>query len=203
MPSYKLIDDCNVQVALWQITESEQELMDLVGLDLSNQYSYPRRRMERMAIRALLNYLNHLEPVQYHQNGRPYFTDTEYNISISHAGKFVAVALSKDQNVGVDVENINRNYTSIARKYLSPNELSWINLGHKQSMALSWCIKEAVFKLPWVDFKCFTSDIEIRKFEKLNDHGEVTVEAIDQKSVHSVLLKYLFFDEYCLSWVSH
>jgi len=201
MSFYKLIEDKDIQIALWKITETEQELMDLVGLDLSNEYTYPRRRIERMTIRALLNHLNHYDQVQYHQNGRPYFSNKDLNISISHAGRMVAVAFSKSQHVGVDVENVNRNYKTIAKKYLTQNELNWIDINHQQSMSLAWCIKEAIYKLPWVDFKCFTTDIDIKQFEELRNQGEIGVEVIDQKSVHAISPKYLFFDEFCLAWV--
>lgn len=202
MAFFRLIEDNDVKIALWEITETEQELMTLVGLDLSNEYSYPRRRMERMAIRALLNHLGCTETVQYHQNGRPYLTKGDQNISISHAGKMVAIALSNTQNVGIDIENVNRNFRSVAKKYLSENELKWINTSHQQSMALAWCIKESIYKLPWKDFKTFTTDIDIKPFNNLKNQGDVNVDAVDQNSIHSLVLKYLFFDEFCLSWVA-
>jgi phosphopantetheinyl transferase (holo-ACP synthase) len=203
MAFYRLIEDDEVQVALWQIDETEEQLINISGLDLSTLYSYPRRRMERMAIKALLNHLNHLEPVQYHHNGRPYFKKETPNISISHAGKYVAVALCEKRHVGVDIENVNRNFKSIAKKYLTENELRWIDLKNQQSLALAWCIKESVYKLPWFNFKCYTTDIDIVQFGDIHKNGEVKVNVIDQKSIYPLVLKYLFFDDFCLSWVSN
>jgi phosphopantetheinyl transferase len=132
----KLIENEIFQIAIWRITETELELQALTGLDLTNDYTYPRRRIERMVTRAILNQLNHLEPVNYYPNGRPYYSEGTPHISISHTAKIVAVGFCKRKNIGIDVERVNRDFKSVSQKYLSTKELDWIDLGHQKSLAL-------------------------------------------------------------------
>jgi len=201
MGLYRVIEGNNSQIALWKVTESEQELKDLTGLDLTNNHSYPRRRIERMVIRAILNQLNHFEPVNYHPNGRPYYSEGTPHISISHANRMVAVGFCQNKSIGVDVELTSRDFKVVAHKYLTKKELEWINLDHQESLALAWCIKESVYKLPWKVNKCFTSDINILNLKDISSSGTISVDVIDLDITHHLELKYLFFDGFCLSWV--
>jgi 4'-phosphopantetheinyl transferase len=201
MGLFKVIDNKQVQIALWRITETEQELKDLTGMDLSEKYSHPHRRIETMVVRALLNHLNHFESINYHPNGRPFYSTGTHHISISHTTKMVAVALSQNMSVGIDIEQVSRNFKTVAKRYLTDDEFKWINLNHQESLALAWCIKESIYKLPWSVNKSFTSDINILEFKDLSSNGVVQVEVIDLNITHHLELKYLFFDEFCLSWV--
>ncbi|RPH31337.1 MAG: 4'-phosphopantetheinyl transferase superfamily protein [Bacteroidales bacterium] len=201
MGFYRLIDDSQVQIALWRITETEEDLKNLTGLDLSSKYAYPRRRIETMVVRAMLNHLNHFEPISYHPNGRPYYSDGKPHISISHTANMVVVAFSQELCIGVDIERVNRDFKIVANKYLSVNELQWINLEHQKSLALAWCIKESVYKLPWREAKHFINDISISRYNNPANSGIINVEVIDLNEIHQLELKYLFFDDFCLSWV--
>jgi len=201
MGLFRVIEDRNSQIAIWKVTESEQELKELTGIDLTDSYTFPRRRIERMVTRAILDRLNHFEPVNYHPNGRPFYYEGTPYISISHAAKVVVVGFCQRMFIGVDVERTNRDFRIVADKYLSQKELEWINLDHQKLLALAWCIKESVYKLPWNAIKNFTTDINILNFEELANSGTVKVEVNDLEIIHHLELKYLFFDEFCLSWV--
>ena len=136
MALYKFIEDDDVQIAVWQIAETEQELTSLVGIDYSKSYASTHRRLERLATRALLNHLGYNETIEYQESGKPYLLNRKVDISISHAGEFVAVGLCKTRSIGVDIENINRKYTAVTSKYLSTSETAWINKNDQRSLAL-------------------------------------------------------------------
>jgi len=201
MGLFRVIEDNNSQIAIWKVTESEQELKELTGIDLTNSYTLPHRRIERMVTRAILDRLNHFEPVNYHPTGRPYYYEGSPYISISHTAKLVVVGFCQRKSIGVDVERTNRNFRIIADRYLTPKELEWINLDDQKSLALAWCIKESVYKLPWKEAKIFTADINILDLNNLSDSGIVEVEVVEQNQTQKLELKYLFFDDVCLSWV--
>lgn len=201
MGLFKVIEDNNSQIAIWKVTESEQELKGLTGIDLTNVYTFPRRRIERMVTRAILDRLNHFEPINYHPNGRPYYYEGSPYISISHAANLVVVGFCQKVSIGVDVERTTRDFKMVAGRYLTPKELEWINLEHQDSLALAWCIKESVYKLPWKKEKNYVTDINILDFNNISDRGVVNVEVIDSNEIIQLELKYLFFDEFCLSWV--
>lgn len=201
MGLFKVVEDNNSQIAIWKVTESEQELKEMTGIDLTSCYTSPRRRIERMVTRAILDRLNHFEPINYHPNGRPYYYEGSPYISISHAAEVVVVGFCQNMSVGVDVERTNRDFRKVADKYLTPEELEWISLEQRNSLALAWCIKESVYKLPWKEAKVFTTDINILGLDGISDSGVVNVEVIDSNETIHLLLKYLFFSEFCLSWV--
>lgn len=200
MGLFRVIEDNNSQIAIWKVTESEQELKGLTGIDLSDSYSLQRRRIERLVTRAILDRLNHFEPLNYYSDGRPYYYEGTPYISISHTAKLVVVGFCQRMSIGVDVERTNRDFKIVANRYLTPNELEWIDLEHQDSLALAWCIKESLYKLPWKGGKCFTTDFNIQKFDTTTETGSVYVDVIDLNEKHEIELKYLFFDEYCLSW---
>jgi len=201
MGLFRVIEDSNSQVAIWKVTESEQELKELTGIDLTDTYTYPHRRIERMVTRAILDRLNHFEPVNYHPNGRPYYYEGSPFISISHSAKIVVVGFCQYMSIGVDIERTNRDFRRVADRYLSQKELEWIDLENTDSLALAWCIKESVYKLPWTVNKNFINDINILNVKELSTKGNVMVEVIDSEIIHHLELKYLFFDDFCLSWV--
>lgn len=201
MGLFRVIEDSNSQIAIWKVTETEQELKELTGIDLTNSYTYPHRRIERMVTRAILDRLNHFEPVNYYPNGRPYYYEGSPYISISHSSKLVVVGFCQYMSIGVDVERTNRNFRRVTDKYLTQKELEWIDLEHPDSLALAWCIKESVYKLPWRITKCYTTDINISKFNDLAERGVVLVDVVDANDNYQLELNYHFFDEFCLSWV--
>ena len=81
------------EISVWQITETEQELIEMcsVPTDEMEEISLIRSeslRKQKLAVRALLNevfeekvYLSH------HDNGKPYLENCVTNISITHTEK--------------------------------------------------------------------------------------------------------------------
>lgn len=201
MGLFKVIEDNNSQIAIWKVTESEDELKKLTGIDLSDTYALPRRRIERMVTRAVLDRLNHFEALNYHSNGRPYYYEGNPYISISHTAKVVVIGFCQKISIGVDIERTHRNFKIVTDRYLTPEELKWIDIEHNNSLALAWCIKESVYKLPWSEPKNFSNDINIQRFNKPEECGSVYVDVKDINKIHRLEIKYVFFEEFCLSWV--
>ena len=107
--SYRETIANTIQILLWEISESEQELQE--GLALSNfaleRLSKRKSKIHRkgyLAIRQLLKTLE-VEPLtlQYNPKGAPYLTDGRF-ISITHTKNVAAVALSTI-SVGIDLEH--------------------------------------------------------------------------------------------------
>ena len=102
------------EIAVWQVTETEDELRNLVSvptdeLEEISLYRDENHRRQKLAVRALLNevfeekmYLNH------HDNGKPYLENSVTNISITHTDKYVAIIISDDDELGIDIELVMR-----------------------------------------------------------------------------------------------
>ena len=74
--------------------------------------------------------------------GKPYFANGPF-FNLSHAGEYVGLAVS-DEEVGFDLENIERCDLSIVRAAFTAEEGQRIH--SKQDFALAWTRKEAVAK---------------------------------------------------------
>ena len=124
----KELDD-DARIYVWEITETEEELMANTAVPDNEleELSYTKseaRRKEKLATRALLNeifpeklYLGH------HDNGKPYLQNTAMEISISHTNRFVAILLHPDEDLGIDIECLDRDFSAVEKKALSEDEL--------------------------------------------------------------------------------
>jgi phosphopantetheinyl transferase len=82
--------------------------------------------------------------LDYTENGNPYFKSLNQDISISHSKYFAAVAIStsRDEKVGIDIENvikanISTRFFTESEKQFSTDALKFLEI---------WTRKEALFK---------------------------------------------------------
>ncbi len=142
--------------ALWRIEEGEQfflERLQLTEEDWQRIASIKahRRYLEWLASRYLLRYLLQPEtPVRlvYKANNRPELPDFPYHISISHSKDIVAVIVSGNLTVGIDVEYIHPKVKRVADKFMSDKEMEQVpSNAQTESLILYWSAKETLFKL--------------------------------------------------------
>lgn len=107
------------------------------------------RQQEHKAEELLLkNLLGDVE-LRHNEEGKPLLDD--YKISISHTvnrnGGFVAVILSKGNDVGIDIEYVSDRVMKIASRFLRIDEQPRSVVDH----LVYWCAKETAYKLFSVD----------------------------------------------------
>ncbi len=205
-----LDDDYHSRIGVWQITESEEELRELSSIpsDELEEISYIKGdslRKQKLAVRALLDamfeekvYLNH------HDNGKPYIENSAINISITHTAKYVAVILNDTDEVGIDCESLDRDFSAVEKKALSEEEKDDLDDDadeRREQLAIYWCAKEAVYKLVSVYNVDFAEQIEVEDFRP---HGEGELEAtfIHKDGYEEEYeLNYITFDRHALVWV--
>ena len=204
-----LDDPAHSRVGVWKITESEEELRALTSIpsDELEEISYIKSeslRKQRLAVRALLDamfedkvYLSH------HDNGKPYIENNAINISITHTDRYVAVILNDEDEVGIDCESLDRDFTAVERKALSKEELEDLDDEQKnEQLAIYWCAKEAIFKLTSQYDVDFIEQIHIDGF-KFRDEGELSAIFTDKDGYEQELTLYYFtFDRHVLVCVS-
>lgn len=200
MPLAKTISCGDISIALWHITESEQELVKISTY--SNELpKNPARRKERLAVVASLEALGLPANYCYDQWGRPYIPGNEVFISITHTEGLAAIALSKIQPVGIDVELLGRDFQKVSVKYLTEREAFHANNYSHEHFALTWCAKEAIYKLPWPKSMVFNRDIEVMFESDTFERGWVIANV--QNTGEQITLKvfFIFMNRYCLAWV--
>ena len=200
--------DNEAEIGVWQITETEEQLKEMSSTpsDEMEEISFIRSeslRKQRLAVRALLNtmfdekvYLSH------HDNGKPYLENNPVNISITHTEKYVAVILHEEENVGIDIESLDRDFSAVEKKALSEDEIDDLeDEKRNEQLAIYWCAKEAVFKLLSRYNVDFAEQIEIERFRPRGE-GELEATFIGKKDEEEEFdLEYITFDRHVLVWV--
>lgn len=204
-----LDDDYHSKLGVWQITESEEELLALTSIpsDEMEEISYIKSeslRKQKLAVRALLDamfeekvYLSH------HDNGKPYIENCATNISITHTNKYVAVILNDDDEVGIDCESLERDFSAVEKKALSEEEIEDLDDEKRnEQLAIYWCAKEAVYKKMSQYNVDFAEQIEVDDFRPRGE-GELTATFINKDGFEEELdLEYMTFDRHVLVWVA-
>ncbi len=203
-----LDDDYHSRLGVWQITESEKELRDKTSIpsDELEEISYIKSeslRKQKLAVRALHNemfedrvYLSH------HDNGKPYIENCATNISITHTDKYVAVILNDTEEVGIDCESLDRDFSAVEKKALSEDEIEDLDDERRnEQLAIYWCAKEAVYKKISRYNVDFAEQIEVEDFN-LRGEGELDATFIHKDGYEEEMeLEYMTFDRHVLVWV--
>ncbi|MCQ2184549.1 MAG: 4'-phosphopantetheinyl transferase superfamily protein [Bacteroidales bacterium] len=198
-------------VSVWHITETEQQLISLssVPTDEMEEISLIRSeklRKQKLAVRALLNevfeekvYLSH------HENGAPYLENCLTNISITHTDDYVAIITHEEEDLGIDIESIDRDFSAVEKKALSEDEIDDLEDDDKEEkntqLAIYWCAKEAIYKRMDINRVDFAEQIEVERF---TPRGEGVLEAtFVHKDGHEdeFELEYMIIDRHALVWV--
>ena len=205
-----LDDDYHSRIGVWKVTETEAELRALTSIpsDELEEISYIKSeslRTQKLAVRALLDamfeekvYLNH------HDNGKPYIENCATNISITHTDKFVALILNDTEEVGIDCESLDRDFSAVEKKALSEEEIEDLDddaEDRREQLAIYWCAKEAVYKLISQYNVDFAEQIEVEEFRPKGE-GELDVTFIHKDGYEEEFeLQYMTFEGHVLVWV--
>lgn len=118
--------------------------------------------------------------IGHFRNGAPFLAGDTSRISITHTGRFLAVAtlpptpeaelgaFSERAALGIDAEPASRQQTVKVRdKYLSDEEKEMIPPDDLTSHVLAWTAKEAAFKAALTPGLDFRADIRIKRLPKI------------------------------------
>lgn len=203
-------DDYHSRLGVWQITETEEELRALssVPSDELEEISYIKSeslRKQKLAVRALLDALFEEKVyLSHHDNGKPYIENNAMNISITHTEKYVAIILNDSEEVGIDCESLDRDFSAVEKKALSEDEIDDLDENadeRREQLAIYWCAKEAVYKKMSRYNVDFAEQIEIESFHPKGE-GELEATFIEKDGFEEEIdLRYMTFDRHVLVWV--
>ncbi len=189
----------HTSIALWLITEDE---VFFEHIPLQREITNPHKRLQHLAGRHLLLLLEPnipLADIKVASTRKPFLPKEPFHFSISHCGNYAAVIVSKENRVGVDVEVISDKAFRLARKFLSPAEMSILPYGALPKFyTLAWSVKEALFK--WdgnggVDFK---RDLPIQAFTSEKNGGHAICFFKKQEWLR---VDYIQWEDHFLSWI--
>lgn len=151
MPLFRKINDADSKVwgGIWNVTESEDELCGLLPETFpykseADGFTLKKRRMEFLAVRALVNVLMPDAPrIVYRPTGKPYFENDVCRLSISHTANYVAVLFSRIAEVGIDIETVSNRVMKLRQRIVSSREKA----DTLYETLLHWSAKETAFKI--------------------------------------------------------
>ena len=139
---------------IWKMEEDENALLELLPrrqehLRELRPFALPRRRLERLAVRALLYTLTGTDtPICYEASGRPYLSDVRASFSASHTDGYAAVLVGQpDMQAGIDIERYSERVRKVASRFIRKDEQP--QLFHNTdlwALLLHWSAKETLFK---------------------------------------------------------
>jgi phosphopantetheinyl transferase len=181
----------NCTIAIWEITETLEELLQLSNTISTADLNTEKRKKEWLASRLLLNDINPNYSISYNAFGAPELSNGSF-ISISHSKGLVAIIISKEQ-VGIDIEEISEKALRVSSKFVSTNNLKDLTA---EKATLIWCCKEAVFKWHQKGEVDFIADIQLHPFESM-EKGGITAEfrntqlILNYQKIHNHYLVYV------------
>ena len=152
MPLFKEFKIGDIDVAVWKITETTEELSSLVAPECAVEAAHMKscsRRQEWLAVRVLLARLCGKDArIVYDGCGKPFLVGADGFISISHTRDYVLLAHSFSAPFGVDMELSSRDASVVARKFMKePDVASLSPETANKALLIRWCVCEALFKL--------------------------------------------------------
>lgn len=207
MPLFKTITLSGGLIGVWKLSETSVDLLpNFYPEELADpsfqQYTHEKRKVEWLATRVLIKELIGSEfTISYLETGKPILNHPKYkHLSVSHSRDFAAVILHEHLNVGIDIEDVTRNYNPIEKRYLSEIELVQV-AKNPMLQCLYWCAKEAIFKLVPEEGVEFRQQIHISPFNpELEDHFPARFTCGSKESIYP--LHFQTFSDHCLVWVA-
>jgi len=146
-------------IALWHIVETPEILQAKLTIDTFIPFSTVKRNTHWLAARISLQEAvgNASSKLVKNEDGKPFLTDEDGHISITHSGNMAAAIFNAESSCGIDLEYFDHRISRLGYKFTSDAEFAMFPPGYQTACTcLLWSAKESVFKytpLPEVSFK--------------------------------------------------
>lgn len=196
----------STRLAVWHITEPEDFFTNEVSL--KNTVTHPHKRLQHLAGRYLLKYLQPdfpFDSILVQTSRKPVLPKNEFYFSISHCGDFAAAIISTQNLVGIDVEMVTPKIEKIKEKFLNLEELELLQKNqfsesNIELITLLWSAKEAMFKWYGKGSISFKRNLPIQQVYRDGERGILKAQ-FSKEFVQDLEIEYRFFDSLCLAWV--
>lgn len=203
---YKQLHTDGADLLIWEVTESVAELMQLIPHFERYQNEFEqlktiKRQLEFLAARVAFQQLvgTH-ETITYTAEGKPLCKSNNYQLSITHTQKWVAVLIHPTLEVGIDIEAPSDRFAKLYTRFLTPNEQqNLVDLSDLRRVQLAWSAKETLYKIIGMDAVDFATQLEIHNFE-LATQGQFKGSHVP--TGYNFILNYIIYEHfnlvYCL-----
>lgn len=200
----------STSLAVWKIEEEPEDLLKLLQLNAEEKRYYDSFKgsqrilhwlSSRVLLRTLIDtseYIN-LEVDEY---GKPYLVNFPFYISLSHSGDYAAVIISKNVQVGVDIELIGPRIEKIVTRFLSEEEQGFISTSERLAhLYACWSAKESAFKWYGKGQLPFIGGLVIAPF-RYQQEGNFQLELIKENYRIPLMVSYESLNGYLLTYIA-
>mgnify|MGYP001947511157 CR=1 FL=1 len=184
-------------VALWHITETKEELQEMLPQPWLDTLDLDRVSTHNLAARVLAHHVRPtFSPIEKDEYGKPYFESADHKISITHAGEYAGFMLTEKRDCGIDMEEITERVRRIKTKFVREDEEAFIEEDLKGLFSI-WCAKEAMYKYYGLKSLDFKKHMKL-DYQKLEEKGTLIGHINKDDYSQSLELDYEFFDNYLI-----
>lgn len=194
----------HTKIGVWHILETEDFFLEKE----TEQYkiNHPQKRIQHLAGRYLLLEMANdisLKNILLTTTGKPFLPDESYFFSISHCVDYVALIISTESNVAIDIQHVVPKIESIKQKFLTGDEMNLLlnlSISPNEQFTFAWTIKEAMFKYfdeEGIDFKQHLN-ITSANFE---NQVWVSKSTFNKNRVQQLETKSIRFNDLFITWI--
>lgn len=189
---YELANHSDIHLAVWQITESHDELQAMLPSEILTDAElasihHPQKQIEFFCSRLTIKFLANFLGIKYigikkDEFGKPYLVGSTWQMSLTHTSNYVAAIMHPTKALGMDMEKPSEKLSRIAHKFLSESEIIAAN-NDLDKLCIYWSAKEALYKLYGKRKVFFHENLYIFPFQK-NDStiiGRLQINDIDEE----------------------
>ncbi|KAA5548706.1 4'-phosphopantetheinyl transferase family protein [Adhaeribacter rhizoryzae] len=195
-------------IGFWEISETPECLREnLLNLTSNNlfipEFASVTRQTQWLSSRILAytllrKFTNNFISLENNDYGKPGFEDEAYQISITHSHRHVAVILSVEYKVGIDIEIISPKVLRVADKFMNSTE-SNDAAGDLHKTLVYWSAKETLYKLYSKKQLIFKDNILIAPFA-LQPAGTLNTRIKTSDAEKAYTVHYEKPEEYILTY---
>jgi len=190
----------NGRLAIWELSESIDELYPLLRCEIPSFFKNKQRNIEWISSRILLQ---ELLPFDFElikdEFGKPHLKEREESISLSHCSQYTAVAVS-ERSIGIDIEHVSERIHRISDRFMNVHEHEQMPLSNQTTYKyLIWCAKEAVYKLYGRRAVDFSNHMKVLPFD-MQDEGKLQLEFSKETPI-LYDVHYKVFENHTMAWV--
>lgn len=187
----------NGKVALWHITESKEELENMLPSTWLDSLDLSKVRKHNLAARVLAHHvMPDFAPLEKDEYGKPYFESANHEISITHAGDYAGFMLTENRVCGIDMEQITDRIRRIQSKFVREDEEQFL-LENLRGLYAIWCAKEAMYKYYGLKALDFKEHMRL-EYKPLEQKGTLKGHIHKNEYQKTLELDYEFFEDYLI-----
>ncbi|MDW8272692.1 MAG: 4'-phosphopantetheinyl transferase superfamily protein [Chitinophagales bacterium] len=136
------------------------------------------------------------------QSGKPFDITRKWNVSLSHTNVLAAAAVSKPFYVGVDIEKLDNRAARIASRFLSENELEYLQNQSPETFTLFWSAKESLYKLIGQSGISFSRQLHIEPTSLKKEGYLIASINLKDTNISGLKIYYRFLQNHVFTLVS-